>query len=145
MAQQPTSFPPDAAFQSRIEQLTRFYHANMVRIATLEENKCSMAFDLKESQEALSAARGQVEWLQSQLAEQSHLADVFRNQIISLGAEPEELVLEEEEAEADDDDDDDDDTGLLQVKEEEDEEKTKKLAAEPDPPMARPSKSPRLM
>ena len=97
----------------------------MARIAELEENKCAMAFELKESQEALSEARGQVAWLQSQLSEQTHLAEVLRNQIISLGAEPEELVLEEEEEEA---------------KAEEE-----AVGDDPDPPMARPSKAPRLM
>ena len=137
MAKQPASFPPDAAFQNRIAHLTGLYHEQAARIAVLEENKCAMAFDLKEAQEALAASQGKVTWLQTQLDERSHMLAVLRNQLISLGVVPEKVAVADDDD--DDDDDDNDDAEASTVMPEEANE------AEAEAPVARPSKSPRLL
>ena len=99
--------------------MSDLYHENMSRISELEEQKCSLAFELKDVQEQLDEALGRIEWLSVRLEEETQMAATLREQVLALGYEPQEITLtdvkeepEEEVKEEEEDEDQADDVGV---------------------------------
>ena len=152
MSSQPQGVPTLETYKDRIQTLSKLYWQQQARITELEEQKCSLAYEVKETQERLDSALGRVQWLEVRVAEANDLVTALQEQVVSLGCEPHMLTLEEEEEEEEEEEKEevlDEDAaeadgpprpqsaGLVVT--------SASRSSHPDLPVARPSKSPRLL